>query len=32
MPDILEGFILVVPLIYLLFYVLAWLYTKNKYP
>jgi ABC-type uncharacterized transport system involved in gliding motility auxiliary subunit len=32
MEDILEGFILVVPLIYLLFYVLAWLYTRRKFP
>ena len=31
MEDILEGFILVVPLIYLLFYVLAWLYTRKKF-
>jgi hypothetical protein len=32
MPDMLESFILVVPLIYLLFYVIAWLYTRRKYP
>jgi hypothetical protein len=32
MTDILEGFILVVPLIYLLFYIIAWLYTRKKYP
>lgn len=32
MSDMLESFILVVPLIYLLFYVIAWLYTRRKYP
>jgi hypothetical protein len=32
MTDLLEDFILVVPLIYLLFYIIAWLYARKRFP
>lgn len=32
MADKLAGFILVIPLIYLLFYVIAWRLVRRKYP